>query len=131
MPRTVPTLLSRSKTAEGLKKDAKAVAKVAGQKAGVLRRKGEEDLDKLLASLSEKVSDVREAISTRADEGAEAIESGVATLVKQSQQGIKKLDRKWQKLDRRQKLAVAGGLIAALAAAAAAPAIARKARKSW
>ncbi|MEO8275220.1 MAG: hypothetical protein ABI639_03320 [Thermoanaerobaculia bacterium] len=105
-----------------LKADVKKV------KAGLSRSRevASEELDGLLSSLSEKVADVRSALASATEDGIETINDGVDSMVKKTRKGIKSLDKRWQKMDRKQKVAVAGGLLAVLAAAAAAPAIARR-----
>jgi hypothetical protein len=59
----------------------------------------------------------------------EAVGDGVDTLVKKTRRGVRALDRRWNRMDGRQKLAVAGGLLAVLAAAAAAPTVVRRLRE--
>lgn len=90
-----------------------------------------EELDGLLSSLSEKVADVRTALAAAAEEGAETVTDGVDSLVQQTRKGVRNLDKRWQKMDRKQKVAVVGGLLAVLAAAAAAPRLVRKAKEAW
>jgi hypothetical protein len=46
--------------------------------------------------------------------------------MKETRNAAKQLDKRWQKLDSRQKGLVVGGLLAAVAAALAAPSIMRK-----
>jgi hypothetical protein len=87
------------------------------------------ELDELLSSLSEKVSDMRSSLATATEEGADAGGNGARKLVKQTRKGIQDLDRRWNKLDGKQKLAIAGGLLAVLAAAAATPTVVRKIRE--
>lgn len=90
-----------------------------------------EELDGLLSSLSEKVADVRSALAAAAEDGSETVTEGVDSLVKQTRKGVRNLDKRWQKMDRKQKVAVVGGLLAVLAAAAAAPTLVRKAKENW
>jgi hypothetical protein len=94
-----------------------------------LSKRGSEELDHLLVSLSDKVADVRAALATAAEDGLEAAGAGVDALVKKSRRGVRALDRRWKRMDGRQKIAVAGGLLAVLAAAAAAPTVVRKLRE--
>ncbi len=90
------------------------------------REVASEELDELLGSLSDKVADVRSALASAAEDGADAIGDGVDSLVKKSKKGVRALNKRWQKLDRKQKVAIAGGLLAMLAAAAATPAVVRR-----
>jgi hypothetical protein len=108
-----------------LRKKPAAVATRLDRSRETLNR----ELDDLLHSLSEKVADVRDALSSAAETGAEKVGDGVDAMVKSSRKGVKALDRRWRKMDRGQKVAVAGGLLAALAAAAAAPTVIRKIRQ--
>jgi type II secretory pathway component PulM len=107
---------------------AKADGKALKAKLSRSTEAAHEELDGLLSSLSEKVADVRSALATAYEDGAESVSDGVDTLVKKTRKGVKSLDKRWQKMDRKQKVLVAGGLLAVLAAAAAAPAVVRKAR---
>lgn len=93
------------------------------------RTRGSVELDHLLESLSDKVTDVRAALATVAEDGLEAAGAGVDALVKKTRRGVRALDRRWKRMDGRQKIAVAGGLLAVLAAAAATPTIVRKLRE--
>jgi len=94
-----------------------------------LRTRGSEELDLLLESLSDKVADVRSALATVAEDGLEAAGAGVDALVRKTRRGVRALDRRWKRMDGRQKIAVAGGLLTVLAAAAATPTIVRKLRE--
>lgn len=87
------------------------------------------EMDHLLGTLAEKVSDARTAISTLSEEGAEAARRTLDTVVKETRAGVKKLDKKWKKMTPKQKVAVVGGLLAVLAAAAGTAAAVKKARK--
>jgi hypothetical protein len=110
--------------------EAKAQASVVGDK---LQGAGEDlrvELDDLLGSLSEKVADMRATLATAAEDGAETVGKGVNSMVKKTRKGIKDLDKRWKKLDGKQKIAIAGGLLAVLAAAAVAPTVVRKLRAS-
>jgi ElaB/YqjD/DUF883 family membrane-anchored ribosome-binding protein len=89
-----------------------------------------EELDELLGSLSEKVSDVRSALASATEDGLETLQAEAGTLVKKARKGVRSLDKRWQKMSRGQKVAVAGGLLAVLAAAAATPTLVRKAKAS-
>jgi len=95
------------------------------------RHAANEELDGLLSSLSEKVADVRTALAAAAEDGAETVAEGVDSLVEKTRKGVRDLDKRWQKMDRKQKVAVVGGLLAVLAAAAAAPKLVRKAKEAW
>ena len=119
-----------TRTLKAAKADGKELKKEL--KANLSRSKAAatEELDELLCSLSEKVTDVRSALATAATDGAESIGDGVDSLVKSTRKGIKDLDKRWQKMDKKQKVAVAGGLLTVLAAAVAAPAVVRKVRAS-
>ena len=88
------------------------------------------DMDALLGTLADKIADARSAVATLADDGAAAARGSLDTMVKESKKGVKQLDKKWKKMEPKQKLAVAGAILAALAAAAATPAVVRKIRKS-
>jgi hypothetical protein len=90
-----------------------------------------EELDELLCSLSEKVTDVRSALASATEDGVATLQAEAGSMVKKAKKGIRSLDKRWQKMSRRQKVAVAGGLLAALAAAAATPALVRKAKEGW
>ena len=110
--------------------EARAQASVAGEKLQGAREDLRVELDDLLGSLSEKVSDMRATLATAAEDGAETVGNGVNSMVKKTRKGIKDLDKRWKKLDGKQKIAIAGGLLAVLAAAAVAPAVVRKLRAS-
>ena len=108
-------------------------AKVKGE-AAVEKLQESRDLlrsefDDLLGSLLEKVTDMRSSLATAAGEGRETVEAGVGSMVKKTRKGIRDLDKRWKKLDGKQKIAIAGGLLAVLAAAAVAPTVVKKIRK--
>lgn len=92
------------------------------------RETGGEELDRLLGTLSDKVADVRAALATAKDNGIDGLGDGLDSVVKKTRKGVRALDRKWRRMDNPQRIAVAGGLLAVLAAAAAAPTVARKIR---
>ena len=112
----------------GLKKKADKNVSAARAKLGQARARVEADADQLLGSLSDKVSDARVALSDWAEDGADAARAGFALAVKKSKRGVRSLDRRWKKMSTGQKAAVVGGLLAVLAAAAA-PAVIKKAKK--
>jgi hypothetical protein len=87
------------------------------------------EMDHLLGTLSEKVTDARAAISTLSEEGADAARRALDTVVKETRSGVKKLDKKWKKMTPKQKVAVVGGLLAVLAAAAGTAVAVKKSRK--
>jgi len=87
------------------------------------------DMDALLSTLADKIADARSTVAALADDGAAAARGSLDTMVKESKKGVKQLDKKWKKMEPKQKLAVAGAILAALAAAAATPAVVRKIRK--
>lgn len=116
---------------KGLATELKATGKAVRSGLSRSREAASEELDGLLSSLSEKVADVRSALAAAAQDGAESVSDGVDSLVKQTRKGVRNLDKRWQKLDRKQKVAIAGGLLAVLAAAAAAPTIVRKTKEGW
>lgn len=93
-----------------------------------VKTRGSQELDALLVTLSDKVSDVRSALAAATENGIEAVGDGVDSLVRKTRRGVRSLDRRWNRMDNRQKLAVAGGLLAVLAAAAATPTVVRKLR---
>jgi ABC-type transporter MlaC component len=115
----------------GRRKKSKLAAAVDSSRE--MARKGgtavSEEMDHLLGTLSEKVSDARSAISTLSEEGAVAAREALDTVVKETRAGVKKLDKKWKKMTPKQKVAVVGGLLAVLAAAAGTAAAVKKARK--
>lgn len=119
-----------TRTLKAAKADGKELGRELSAKAAQSRAAAAEELDGLLGSLSDKVADVRTALAGAAADGAEAVGDGVDSLVKNTRKGIRNLDKRWQKMDRKQKVAVAGGLLAVLAAAVAAPAVVRKVRAS-
>ncbi len=114
--------------AMGLRKKTEKSASAAGAKVAKARAQVEKEADQLLSSLSEKVSDARVSLSDWAEDGADAARAGLAVAVKKSKRGIRTLDRKWKKMSTGQKAAVVGGLLAVLAAAAAAPKAIKKAK---
>jgi hypothetical protein len=63
-----------------------------------------------------------------AGDGAAAASESLDRVVKESKKGVKALDKKWRTMEPRHKVAVVGGLLAVLAAAAAAPAVAKRVR---
>ena len=89
-------------------------------------QKSSAELDELLGALADKVADARGALSTYASEGAETANRSLDKVVRESKKGVRTLDRKWKKMDSKQKLVVVGGLLAVLAAAAAAPVLAQE-----
>lgn len=107
---------------------AKDQAAVAADSLQATRENLRVELDDLLGSLSEKVTDMRATLATAAEDGSESVGKGVHAMVKKTRKGIKDLDKRWKKLDGKQKIAIAGGLLAVLAAAAAAPAVVRRIR---
>lgn len=92
------------------------------------RKKLGAELDGLTATLVGKVTDVRQAMSTAADDGADAARRALDLAIRKSRRGVRQLEKRWKKMDTTQKAVVVGGLVAALAAAAAAPSLIRKAR---
>ena len=88
----------------------------------------ERELDGLLATLTGKIQEVRNAVVSAADEGAILASRGLDRAVVKSRGGIRKLEKRWRRMDTNQKAGVIGGLLAALAAAAATPALIRRAR---
>ena len=108
------------------RKKASKSAGAAAERVAKARAIVDQEADKLLGSLSEKVSDARVALSDWAEDGADAARAGLAQTIKKSKRGIRTLDRKWKKMSTGQKAAVVGGLLAVLAAAAAAPKVVKK-----
>jgi hypothetical protein len=92
------------------------------------RAKVSAELDGLLGTLSGKISDVRDSIASAADEGAAMASRGLDQALAKSRRGVRQLEKRWRKMDTKQKATVVGGVLAALAAAAATPAIVRKVR---
>jgi hypothetical protein len=92
------------------------------------RQKVDAELKGLESTLLGKISDVRRAIASAADDGAAIASRGLDQAIRSSRKGVRRLEKKWQRMDTRQKAGVVGGLLAALAAAAAAPTLIRKAR---
>lgn len=86
------------------------------------------EMDELLSSLADKVADARSTLTDLAGEGATAASESLDRVVKESKKGVKALDKRWRTMEPRHKVAVVGGLLAVLAAAAAAPAIAKRVR---
>lgn len=84
------------------------------------------EVDNLLGALAGKVSEARERVSTLSDDGAKAARRTLDSAVKETRKAAKQLDKKWKKMDTRQKTLLVGGILAALAAAVAAPAVVRK-----
>lgn len=112
----------------GMKKKSKLDAAVKESHA-IVRKSGaalSSEVDSLLGTLADKVADARGAISTLSEESAAAASQALDKVVKSTKKGVKQLDKKWQKMDTKQKVAVVGGLLAVLAAAAATPAIVKK-----
>lgn len=110
---------------------ARAAETAAAVTAGA-RRSGAavaKDVDAMLGTLADTIADARASLSTMAEDGALAARSALATVVKESRAGVKRADKKWKKMETKQKVAVVGAVLAALAAAAAAPAVVRKVRK--
>lgn len=110
----------------GFKKKAEKAASGAADQVSKARAKVDQEADQLLASLSDKVSDARVALSDWAEDGADTARASLAAAVKKSKRGVRNLDRKWKKMSTGQKAAVVGGLLAVLAAAAAAPTVVKK-----
>jgi hypothetical protein len=108
-----------------LEKVADSVSTTAKKKSAAVAK----DMDALLGTLADKIADARSTIATMADDGATAARESLDSVVKGSKKGVKQLDKKWKKMEPKQKLAVAGAILAALAAAAATPAVVRKIRK--
>ena len=112
----------------GMKKKSK-IDSVVKESQAVVRKSGaalSAEVDNLLGTLADKVADARGAISTLSEESAAAASQALDKVVKNTKKGVKQLDKKWQKMDTKQKVAVVGGLLAVLAAAAATPAIVKK-----
>jgi hypothetical protein len=86
------------------------------------------EVDNVLGTLAGKVTEAREKVATLSDDGARAARKALDTAVKDTRKAAKALDKKWKAMDNRQKAVVVGGLLAAVAAAIAAPTIARKVR---
>lgn len=118
------------RTLKAARADTKELNKDLKAKLGRSKVAASDELDGLLSSLSDKVSDVRTALASAAADGAESVGEGVDAMVKNTRKGIKSLDKRWQKMDKKQKIAVAGGLLAVLAAVVAAPSVVRKVRQS-
>lgn len=114
----------------GAKKKSKLAAVVDSTRVATRRSSAAltSQVDDLLASLADKVADARSSLSGLAEDGATAASSALEGVVKESKKSIKALDKRWQKMEPRHKVAVVGGLLAVLAAAAAAPAVARRVR---
>ena len=109
--------------------ERKAVSLEAAQEAiSRTQDKGTAELDRLLASLAEKVADVRAALASAKDNGAEGLGHHLDGIVQGTRKGVDALDRRWRRMDKPQRIALAGGLLAALAAAAAAPTVVRRIR---
>jgi hypothetical protein len=83
-------------------------------------------VDDVLGALAGKVSEAREKVATMTGDGAKAARKALDGAMKETRNAAKQLDKRWQKLDSRQKGLVVGGLLAAVAAALAAPSIMRK-----
>ncbi len=113
---------------KNLGEEAKASATVAGVKLQGAREDLRVELDDLLGSLSEKVTDMRATLATAAEDGADTVGKGLGSMVKKTRKGVKELDKRWKKLDGKQKIAIAGGLLAVLAAAVVTPTVVRKLR---
>jgi hypothetical protein len=112
----------------GMKKKSKLDAAVKESHA-IVRKSGaalSAEVDNLLGTLADKVADARGAISTLSEDSAAAASQALDKVVKSTKKGVKQLDKKWQKMDTKQKVAVVGGLLAVLAAAAATPTIVKK-----
>ncbi len=123
-------------TTSKIRKSAKRVTRQAVdgvvKKSDVIvakqRRVVERELDGLLSTLTGKIQEVRDAVVGAADDGAILASRGLDRAVVKSRGGIKKLEKRWRKMDTNQKAGVIGGLLAALAAAAAAPSVIRRVR---
>jgi hypothetical protein len=121
--------MARTTTAASRVQGAVRKATAKSEKELAKRRaRLEKELDSFATVLAGKVSDVRAAIATAADEGAAAATRGLDAAIQKSRKGVRQLEKRWKKMDTRQKAGVVGGLLAAIAAAAAAPALIRKAR---
>ena len=108
-----------------------AVATVANKSDALVAKQRvvvERELDGLLETLTGKIVEVRNAVVNAADEGAVLASRGLDRAVVKSRGGIRKLEKRWKRMDTNQKAGVIGGLLAALAAAAAAPAVIRRVR---
>jgi hypothetical protein len=117
-------MLGRKKTT-GLQRavdTTKEVARKTGAAASA-------EMDTLLGTLAETVADARGSISKLSEEGAAEARKALDMVVKETRKGVKQLDKKWKKMDTKQKVAVVGGLLAVLAAAAATPTVVRKIRE--
>ncbi|MGE0639404.1 MAG: hypothetical protein AB7G12_07255 [Thermoanaerobaculia bacterium] len=90
---------------------------------------GREELDHLLGTLADKVADVRGALASAKDEGIDHLGDGLDSVVKKTRKGVRALDRRWRRMNNPQRVALAGSLLAVLAAAAAAPTVARRIRE--
>ena len=121
-----------SKTLKSAKRATRqAVAAVVDKSDALVAKQRvvvERELDGLLSTLTGKIVEVRDAVVTAADDGAILASRGLDRAVVKSRGGIRKLEKRWKKMDTNQKAGVIGGLLAALAAAAAAPAVIRKVR---
>lgn len=105
-------------------------AKETGEALAHRRAELSSELDELLGTLTNKVTDVRRAIADAADEGAEAASHGLEVAMRKGRKGVRQLESKWNSMDTRQKAGVVAGLVAVLAAAAATPTIVRKVREA-
>jgi hypothetical protein len=105
----------------------RAVVKSEAAVARERERLGQE-LDGFIDALSGKLTEVRHSVVTAADDSAAAARRGLELAMKKSRKGVRQLEKRWHKMDTPQKATVVGGLLAAVAAAAAAPALIRKVR---
>ena len=126
-------MAAMNSTAATMKRKAEKVIDRAGEKAKAASAKQLARLDAELTSLETalagKISDVREAIREATADGLEAAGDGLDLALKKSRKGMRDLEKRWRKMDTRQKATVVGGILAVLAAAAATPALVRKARE--
>jgi hypothetical protein len=114
----------------GSRKKSKLAAVVDDSRSAVNKSSAalSAQVDELLGTLADKVADARGALSSYASDGAETASKSLDKVLKDSRKGVKTLDRKWKKMDSKQKVLVAGGLLAALAALVAAPTVVKKVR---
>lgn len=88
------------------------------------------EVEELLEAFANRAADAREALVDVAGEGAVTARRSLDAAVRETRRGMRRLDRKWQKMDATQKAAVVSAALAALAAAAATPVLIRKARRT-
>ena len=125
-------MASTARTVSTMKRKAeKTIDRVAEKAKGASKKQLEEldaELSGLESTLAGKVSDVRAAIRTATANGIEAAGDGLDLAIRKSRKGVHALEKKWKKMDTKQKVGVIGGLVAVLAAAAATPTLVRKVR---